>query len=135
VGIIEIGVSAREVIRVLRKGRWIAFLSDQDARSDGTIVNFLGRPASTPKGAAAFSLICKCPIYVGGFVRTGLKNHTLYLKGPFSIEKSEDKESDIQKLTQIYTDALAEFIYEHPDHYFWMHKRWKTTCPEDYQKK
>lgn len=135
VGIIEIGVTAREVIRVLRKGRWIAFLSDQDARKDGTIVNFLGRPASTPKGAAAFSIITKCPIYLGAFVRTGLKNHTLYLKGPFTIEKSKDKESDIQRLTQMYTDALAEFIYENPDHYFWMHKRWKTTCPEDYAKK
>ncbi len=135
VGIIEVGVSARGVIRVLRKGRWIAFLSDQDARKDGTIVDFLGRPASTPKGAAAFSLICKCPIFLGAFVREGLNHHTLYFKGPFYIEKSDDKEKDIQRLTQMYTDALAEFVYEYPDHYFWMHKRWKTTCPEDYQKK
>jgi KDO2-lipid IV(A) lauroyltransferase len=133
VGIIEIGLSAKEVFRVLRKGRWIAFLADQDARHHGTIVEFLGRPASTPKGAAAFALKCDCPIYVGMLVRKGLKHHTLHFRGPFTIEKSNDKENDIRQLTQLYTHAIAEFIYQYPDHYFWMHKRWKTTCPEDYK--
>jgi KDO2-lipid IV(A) lauroyltransferase len=135
VGIIEIGVSAREVFRVLKQGRWIAFLSDQDARRDGTIVNFLGRPASTPKGAAAFALRYDCPIIVGALVRKNLTEHTLYIEGPIKIEPTGDKEKDIQALTQAYTDVIAKYIELYPDHYFWMHKRWKTTCPEDYKKK
>lgn len=133
VGIIEVGISAKEVFRVLRKGRWIAFLADQDARHHGTIVNFLGRPASTPKGAAAFALKCDCPIFVGMLVRENLTRHKLYIQGPFTVNAGDDKEADIQKLTQLYTDAIAGFIREFPDHYFWMHKRWKTTCPDDYK--
>ena len=135
VGIIEIGVSAREVFRVLKQGRWIAFLADQDARRDGTIVNFLGRPASTPKGAAAFALRYDCPIIVGALVRKNLTEHTLYIEGPIKIEPTGDKDKDIQTLTQAYTDIIGKYIELYPDHYFWMHKRWKTTCPEDYAKK
>ena len=30
-------------------------------------------------------------------------------------------------LTQAYTDALARAIREHPDEYFWPHRRWKST--------
>jgi KDO2-lipid IV(A) lauroyltransferase len=135
VGIIEVGVSAKEVFRILKQGRWIAFLSDQDAGRDGTIVNFLGRPASTPKGAAAFALRYDCPIFVGALVREGLKKHVLYFEGPITIEKSGDKDKDIQRLTQAYTDVIGDYITQYPHQYFWMHKRWKTTCPDDYAKK
>ncbi|HBZ00685.1 MAG TPA: lipid A biosynthesis acyltransferase, partial [candidate division Zixibacteria bacterium] len=55
IGLIELGVAARGVIKAVREGRMVAMLSDQDAGSDGVIVEFLGRPASTPKGPAAFA--------------------------------------------------------------------------------
>ena len=135
VGLVEIGVSAREVFKLLQKGRWVAMLSDQDARQSGTIVNFLGRPASTPKGAAAFALRTGCPIFVAMLVREGLGKYTTYFEGPVTIEHSGDKEEDIQKLTQAFTDIIEKYIIKYPDHYFWMHKRWKTTCPDDYRKR
>lgn len=134
VGLIEIGVAARGVIRALKQGRVVAFLSDQDAGSDGTVVDFLGRPASTPKGAAAFALKTGCPILFGVDVRNGLRGHTFHFEGPLWGSVTDDKEDDIRRLTQSYTDILEKYIELYPDHYFWAHRRWKSTCAEDYAK-
>ncbi|MCD6163306.1 MAG: lysophospholipid acyltransferase family protein [candidate division Zixibacteria bacterium] len=131
-GLIEIGVAARGVFTALKKGRGVVMLSDQDTGSDGVIIDFLGRPASTPKGPAAFAIKTGCPIFVFMPVRNSLIKHTLYFEGPLTIAKSDNKDEDIKKLTQAYSDIIAKYVAEHPEHYFWAHRRWKTTCPEDY---
>jgi KDO2-lipid IV(A) lauroyltransferase len=132
VGIVEIGLSARAVFAALKKGRWVVMLSDQDARRDGVIIDFLGRPASTPKGAAAFALKTDCPIIVPMLVRKKLTKHTMYIEGPFTVDKTGDKDQDIKNLTQVYSDVLAKYITQYPEQWFWAHRRWKTTFPEDY---
>jgi len=132
-GLIEIGIAARGVFSALKKGRGVIMLSDQDTGKDGVIVDFLGRPASTPKGPAAFALKTGCPIYVFMPVREGLVNHIVYFEGPITIAKSNDKEDDIRKLTQVYTDVIAKYVTRYPGYYFWAHRRWKTTCPEEYR--
>jgi KDO2-lipid IV(A) lauroyltransferase len=133
IGLIEIGVAARGVFAAIKNGRGVAMLADQDAGSDGVVINFLGRPASTAKGPAAFALKTNTPIFYGAFVREGLDKHTLYIEGPINIEKSQDKEDDIRRLTQAYCDALEKYVRKYPDHWLWSHKRWKSTCPEDYR--
>ncbi len=133
IGLIEIGVAARGVFGALKKGRGVAMLADQDAGDDGVIIDFLGRPASTAKGPAAFALKTGCPIYVGNFVRTGLDEHVLYLEGPVTIEPSGDKEEDIKRLTQASNDILGNYVRRFPEQYLWSHRRWKSTCPEDYK--
>lgn len=135
VGLIEIGVSARGVVAALKKGRSVAMLSDQDAGDDGVIIDFLGRPASTPKGPAAFALKTGCPIIVAMLVRNGLSSHTLHIEKPIEVNKANEKAAEIKRLTQAYSDIIADYIRRYPDHWFWAHRRWKTTCPEDYMAK
>jgi KDO2-lipid IV(A) lauroyltransferase len=65
IGIIKMGAAAKGVIRALKNNRFVAMLSDQDAGSDGTVVEFFGRPASTPKGPAAFALKMDAPVILG----------------------------------------------------------------------
>lgn len=132
IGLIEIGVAAKGVFAALKKGRGVAMLADQDAGRDGVIIEFLGRPASVLKGPAAFALKTGCPIFVGNFVRTGLDTHVLYLEGPIEITPSSDKEADIARLTKSCNDILAKYVRKFPDHYLWSHRRWKYTCPQDY---
>jgi KDO2-lipid IV(A) lauroyltransferase len=133
IGLIEIGVAARGVFAAIKNGRGVAMLSDQDAGSDGVVIDFLGRPASTAKGPAAFALKTGVPIFYGAFVREGLDHHILFIEGPIIVEKTGDKEEDIKKLTQAYSDQLAKYITKYPDHWLWSHRRWKSTCPEDYR--
>ena len=132
VGLIEIGISARGVVAALKKGRSVAMLSDQDAGDDGVIIDFLGRPASTPKGAAAFALKTGCPIIVAMLVREGFARHTLHVEKPIEVNKANEKAKEIKRLTQAYSNIFADYIRRYPEQWFWAHRRWKTTCPEDY---
>lgn len=126
IGIIELGVAAKGVFKAVRNGRMVAMLSDQDAGADGTIVEFLGRPASTPKGPAAFALKTSAPQICGFIVREG-RRQKIFLEKDLGYKQTGDKEEDIRALTQAYTSLLEKYIIEYPDHWFWPHRRWKST--------
>jgi KDO2-lipid IV(A) lauroyltransferase len=126
IGLIEMGVAARGVIKAVRAGRMVAMLSDQDAGSDGVIVEFFGRPASTPKGPAAFSIKTGAPLICGYIVREG-KRQKIIIEPPIKLKPTGSKDEDIGQLTQAYTSILEKYVREYPDHWFWPHRRWKST--------
>lgn len=130
IGIIKMGVATRGVIKALRNNRFVAMLSDQDAGKDGTIVNFFGYPASTPKGPAAFALKTSAPIIMAFIIRQNNKRQRIILTEPIYIQKSKNKDEDIKNLTQAYTSILEDFIRKYPDHWFWPHRRWKSTTKQ-----
>jgi KDO2-lipid IV(A) lauroyltransferase len=130
IGIIKMGVAAKGVIKALKNNRFVAMLSDQDAGDDGTMVNFFNRPASTPKGPAAFALKMNAPIILGFIIRANKKKQKIIIEKPIFVQKSENKEENIQKLTQAYTSVLEHYIRQYPDHWFWPHRRWKSTTEE-----
>ena len=132
-GIIKMGVAAKGVIKALRNNRFVAMLSDQDAGGDGTVVDFFGMPTSTPKGPAAFALKTGAPIIMGFTTRNQSKIQKIEMKEPIYLEQTGNKEEDIQKLTQIYTSILEDYIKKYPDHWFWPHRRWKSTVRELYK--
>ena len=130
IGIIKMGAAAKGVIKALKENRFIAMLSDQDAGSDGTMIEFFGRPASTPKGPAAFALKMDAPVIMAFIIRESNKKQRIVIEKPMYGERTSDKEEDIRKLTQAYTRKLEEYIRKYPDHWFWPHRRWKSTTKE-----
>ncbi|MBI5805009.1 lysophospholipid acyltransferase family protein [candidate division TA06 bacterium] len=121
--------AAREVLTVLRQNRFVAMLSDQDAGSDGVFVDFLGQKASTTKGPAVFALKTGAPIITGALVRQQGGRHTGYLNPPFYADPKNEKQTEILRLTNLFTSQLEEFVRRYPDHWYWVHKRWKTKQP------
>ena len=130
IGIIKMGAAAKGIIKALKNNRFVAMLSDQDAGEDGTVVQFLNRPASTPKGPAAFALKMNAPIVMGFIIRGDDKRQKIVITEPIFIQKSKNKEDDIRNLTQAYTSVLEEYVRRYPDHWFWPHRRWKSTTDE-----
>ena len=130
IGIIKMGAAAKGVIRALKNNRFVAMLSDQDAGTDGTVVEFFGRPASTPKGPAAFALKMDAPIVMVFIIRENQSKQKITVEKAIFGEKTSDKEADIQRLTQAYTRVLEEYVRRYPDHWFWPHRRWKSTTKE-----
>ncbi len=126
IAIIHMGAAVRGVIKALREGRCVALLSDQDAGKNGVFVSYFGHPASTPRGPAVFSLKTGAPIIFGSAVREDHAYHRVYLDLAAPGAVGELSEENIQRLTQAYTSILERYVRQYPDHWFWMHRRWKT---------
>ncbi len=55
------------------------------------------------------------------------------MEDAFRVSPTGDLEADVARITQIYTDLLEKYVRAYPDHYLWMHRRFKTTHPEIYR--
>jgi len=129
--IIRMGMAVRGVLKTLRNNEIIALLSDQDAHKEGVFVDFMGRKASTPQGPAVFALKTGAPILFTSAVRLPKGKHrTASTILRFDHLKDLTPEN-IQEVTQAYTSVLEEMVRKYPDHWFWMHRRWKTRPPEE----
>jgi len=118
--------ATREVLTSLRQNHFVAMLSDQDAGRDGVFVDFLGQKASTTKGPAVFALKTGAALITGAIVRQQGGRHIGYLNPPFYADPNNDKQAEILRLTGLFTFQLEQFVISHPDHWYWVHKRWKT---------
>lgn len=127
IGTIEMGVAARGVLKSLKQGKMVAMLSDQDAGKDGVVIKLFGLPASTPKGPAAFALKANVPLVMGTIIREKGAHHRFICEKPVEAESTGDKEEDIKRMTQAYTNLLEKYIRKYPDHWFWAHRRFKST--------
>jgi KDO2-lipid IV(A) lauroyltransferase len=118
------------VLRALRRNRVVCMLSDQDAGRSGVFVDFLGRPASTPYGPGRMAASTGAALLPASVVRGPAGAHEIVV-GRAVEPPSEDLPSDerVRLLTQGYTSEFGRFIREYPEHYFWMHRRWKTKPP------
>jgi KDO2-lipid IV(A) lauroyltransferase len=126
IGIIARGIAARGVFASLKSGRMVALLSDQDARRAGVFVDFFGIPSSTYPGAAQFALRTGAPLVFCYILRNRDETHEAVFMPPIEPDQSSPRGEETIRLTQAYTSSLEDAIREHPDHYFWAHRRWKT---------
>ena len=119
------------VYRALRRNECVGLLADQDAGAGGVFVDFLGIRASTYQGPALFALRTGAPIVPCFIIRSGPERHRVCFETPIEAIPTGDEPADIARITQAYTDVLARYIMDYPDHWFWVHRRWKTPAPED----
>jgi len=108
----------------ITKGRMIGLASDQNARKGGLKINFFGEKASFPKGAGKFYHKTSCSLFVVYCIlRSDFKYH-VYVK-EIKLDGVYNSEEDvIDKITRIYANDLALKIQQHPEQYFWFHKKW-----------
>ena len=124
-GLIPVGVASRHVLKSLKANRLIGVASDQHAASGGVVVNFMGRPASTPKGPAAFAVKVGSPIIFGYLVREKYNQYRIEFFPPIYPPNSGDTENDINQMTQKYASILESLIRRNPEEWMWTHRRWK----------
>ncbi len=116
----------RAILKALAGNRFVAMLIDQDAGQDGVFVDFMGRPASTAKGPAVFAIRTGAPLLTGVIVRQDESKHVGYIEPPVYADPSGDKEKETLRLTAFVTQAMEKYVRKHPDHWYWVHRRWKT---------
>lgn len=129
--VIKADESIRRLVRALRDGELVAMLPDVNAGDDGVFVPFLGRLASTPRGLAYFAWKLDCPIVPMYCVRQPDGRYVGHVTAPILPDPGQDEETAVRELTRRHTERLEDFVRRHPDHWFWVHRRWKTRPAEE----
>jgi KDO2-lipid IV(A) lauroyltransferase len=120
-----------QVIRLLREGRNVAFLLDQNVQAqDGIFVEFFGRPAATTTVAAALALKTGAALVTARSELRADGVYELVYEAPIEVDASADREAEIRRLTQIIAARTEAWIRARPEQWLWMHRRWKTQPAE-----
>ncbi len=123
--IIPAGISIRQVYKELLAKNMVAMVADQRGPKDGIQLDFMGRPAYFFSGPALLSVKTGAPLLCGIPVRQ--KDYS-YKAEMIEVSKEnlpEKEEEKVVELTRRYKEYMEKAIREHPEQWFWMHKRWK----------
>ena len=125
-GLVTYKSGVLEMVRYLSEGFCIGLLMDQDAGSDGIMVDFLRKSSSTPKGPAALARLKEAPIVPLLIYQERPGKHEIYCYPTMHVQKTADREQDIRQMTEELVEVLQGAVQARPAEWFWLHNRWKT---------
>jgi KDO2-lipid IV(A) lauroyltransferase len=119
--------AAPALLRLLRRGGYIALLTDQHAKDEGLWVPFFGRSASTTPAPAFLAFKTGAPILTGYARRLpGLYRFEVFCDEPMFVRPTGDRRADIRNATIEVNHRLEGYVRQFPDQWLWMHRRWRT---------
>jgi len=113
--------SARQMIQAVRSGGILAFLLDQNMRTESVRVPFFGRPALTPIGPVKFAIRTESAVITALQERRPDGTHHIKFHEPIDCHRHDDP---IALATRI-TRTIEEHIRRVPEQWVWMHDRWR----------
>ena len=118
--------SSTAIQEVMESGGILTILGDQHAGTKGCWIDFLGRPAACHKAIALFTLSGNAPMMVSYCKHTGKPlQFEIGCTGVADPLELDPELKNVTALTQWYNDRLAEAIFNDPDQFWWVHRRWK----------
>jgi KDO2-lipid IV(A) lauroyltransferase len=115
---------------MMRQGKVMGVLIDQDTRVEGVFADFLGHPAFTPSSAVRFATKLGIPIFVSVTARLPDDKHHVYVSKELIPVNTGDHKADLAANIQKINDIIGEYIRKHPEQWVWMHERWKTKLAD-----
>lgn len=117
----------REMLRLLRSNQIVCVLADQHSSRSAVLAPFFGRPAATVPSVARLALETGAAILPGCVVRQGPMRHRGRFYPPVEVEPTGRRDDDVLALTAAVNAAYERMILDQPDHWMWMHRRWKAA--------
>ena len=129
--------SGEQIEQLLASGGALTLLGDQAAHSQrGCWVPFFGKPASTHKAVALFSLSFDAPTIVVGVRRKHrMLQYQIDVADVIDPAAADFPYAGVQPMTEWYTGCLEKIILSDPQQYWWIHRRWKGNIPEKARRK
>jgi KDO2-lipid IV(A) lauroyltransferase len=113
--------SARDMIQAIRRGGILAFVIDQNIRTESVRVPFFGRDALTPIGPAKLAVRTEAVVIPAVAERLPDGTHRLQFLEPIQCTRNDDP----TELTARVTKLIEEQIRRVPEQWVWMHDRWR----------
>ena len=118
--------SGEQIAELLRSGGTLVLLGDQHAGEGACWVDFFGKPASTHKAVALFTLGGNAPTATGCVFRTsGPMNFEMRVADLVDPADPRFPYGSVPLLTAWYTRCLEQLICQAPSQYWWLHRRWR----------
>jgi KDO2-lipid IV(A) lauroyltransferase len=125
--------SIRRIIKGLRRGEAIIMALDQNMKKkQGIFINWMGRPAASVRAPAIVAKMTGVPVIAGFMFQKRADRFTLVVTEEVAWEPCpDDSEKEIRINTQKQSDAIQRIIYDHPELWFWIHRRYRRQ-PEGF---
>jgi len=115
-----------ESLRALRRKEVVGILMDQSSvRNESVEVAFFGIKTFTPKGPALLALRAKCPVVGVFLVREAPGHHRVVVTDEIPIARTGNVRRDVEENSQRFNRIIEAQIRQHPEQWFWLHRRWK----------
>jgi KDO2-lipid IV(A) lauroyltransferase len=121
--------AVREMVKALREGIGVAIVIDQDALKDGLFVPFFGRLASTTPTLARIALRTGAAIVPTFSIPREDGTYRVVYGPEVDVRKTGDMDADAHRITAECTATIERWVRAYPEHWLWMHRRWKTPAP------
>lgn len=116
-----------QILRLLKGGELVGILLDQNmAWQEGVFVDFFGEKACTNTGMALLALKTEAPVVPAFNIRQRDGRYRVIIEPEVPLIRTGDKENDVMENTQRFTQIIERYVRDYPDHWLWMHQRWKT---------
>jgi KDO2-lipid IV(A) lauroyltransferase len=132
--------SIRRILKGLHRGEAIVMALDQNMKErQGMFLNWMGRPASSVRAPATVVKMTGAPVVAGYMYQKSADQFELVVTEEVIWEPyPDDPEKEMVINAQKQADAIQRIIYEHPELWFWIHRRWKRQpagIPSPYKRK
>ncbi len=115
------------LLRLMKSKEIVGILLDQNmAWQEGVFVDFFGELACTNTGMTAVALRTGAPVVPVFNVRQEDGRYRVIFEPEVPLIQTGDKDKDLQKNTERFTSIIERYVRNHPDHWLWVHQRWKT---------
>jgi len=120
--------SMDEILAALRRGEMISMTIDQNIRPGrGVFVDWMGRPASTIRSSSWVARETGAPVFAGYSCRVAPGKFKAVVTEEIPWEPHpEDPEKELIINTRHHARAQEKIIFEHPELWLWIHRRWKV---------
>jgi KDO2-lipid IV(A) lauroyltransferase len=128
--VVKKGETMRAARDALRAGRNLGYVIDQNVHPRHAIFpTFFGVPAATAATPAYLAHRYGAQVVFVVTVPLGDGRHLVSMEGPIPYVDTGHRERDVLAFMQGLNDRLERWVRRHPEHWYWLHRRWKTRPP------
>jgi KDO2-lipid IV(A) lauroyltransferase len=113
--------AGRELIQAVRSGGFLAFLIDQNIRTESVKIPFFGVPALTPIGPAKLAIRTGAHVVSAFIERREDGMQVIRFHQSHAVSRGDDPIA----LTTALTGDIEEQIRRVPEQWVWFHERWR----------
>ncbi|MBW2700810.1 MAG: lysophospholipid acyltransferase family protein [Deltaproteobacteria bacterium] len=114
--------------RILKKGGVLVLMVDQHMpEGRGIPVPFFGRDASTTHAPAVLALATGAVLLPVSSERLAAGRHRVKVDPPIELRREASRQAEIERITLAINRWLEARIRARPDHWLWVHRRWKLS--------